>query len=356
MYVEIDQTSSPCVLFLAVLLPEILTLKSSSSFRASTIDIRNVCQKFNKTYQTSSGHDIRQPAVAGAIQIFRLFYAKHSYIDAIDPLLVCGAAILLACKVYEIPLSAKRVTCLLGECTRAESKRCKYTPVDYYDAEAFLFASVVAEYDLFLHQPFEAFYNMAHDLLAFKESDRRSVQLVVDDAFVLLNDSWCTSLFMSYPPYQIALCCFFTASFIQGEPAPSSGSTSGVATAKPLNAPADSSGGNPLVGKKVVWDWLKEIDVDLSVMERISQELLSVFSLFQELKSDVFVDQINATIDRIWDRERELAAKGKRVLTTGAMLSAQAAANASSSTGPMSNTGGNNSAPLSGSQGHTSAR
>lgn len=238
--------------------------------------LRDTVNTFNKKFSHTAGTELRPPTIATCASYLREFFSRYSYARSLDPLLALGAALMLAYKSTEIPLGQTRVSVLLKDCVPI------YPVADILEAEHYFFAASAIDSDTIRFLPFSSFEAIAADLLASK----RSVAVVVDDAWVLLNDSFATSCCLAFPPHVISLACIFlAASLLDGHASPAAAAA-----------------------KQSTYDWFSDLSLSTDLMDAIHvvcEEILEAYSLAEEISSNTpFFTQALKIVNDVWESER----------------------------------------------------
>jgi cyclin-C len=257
--------------------------------------------------------NVRQQALATAQTYIKRFYLRVE-IRKTNPLLIMVTAVYLACKMEESP---QHIRIILGEAQRV------WTDLNLIDSSKigeceFAMISTLSS-RLIVHHPYRSLSELA-PLFGLSHEEQTF-------AHNIINDSYNTDLPILNPPHVIAITSMFLAVVLRpaGQPAglqnyASSSSSTQPATplaspggsqisptgGVPSGMPAMSSGtaqtaffgglsglkqAGPKLGKLV--DWLAESKVDMSAIVDATQELVSLYEVWEQYNERTVKDAIS---------------------------------------------------------------
>lgn len=111
-------------------------------------------------------------------------------------------------------------------------------------------------------------------------------------AWSIINDHYLTDLPLLYPPYVIAITAAFLAVVLRPSQGGAQGQIQSVGLAKALDSITNSNSGpaNPRVQKMV--NWLAESSVDIEQVIDCTQELISLYEVWEQYNEKTCKDQI----------------------------------------------------------------
>eukprot|EP01028_Stygiella_incarcerata_P000939 TRINITY_DN1148_c0_g1_i5.p1 TRINITY_DN1148_c0_g1~~TRINITY_DN1148_c0_g1_i5.p1 ORF type:complete len:250 (-),score=52.67 TRINITY_DN1148_c0_g1_i5:94-843(-) len=223
---------------------------------------------------------MRQHVVSTAISYFRRFFVETSYIEC-DPILVALACMLIAFKTCEAPLS-RDVIIKMFQLSDAH-RNCPYSLAKIVEAEHFVWHGL--NFHTFHVHPYESLCALREDIEREHTDKRAELQVVIDGAWKIINDSYFGSTFLSWPPHVIAL------------------------TALYLSASTETS-----METDFVLDWMKNVGKNVTKIEKVARELLSTFSLMKEVLCDKVNEDYKSAaqrVENVWKTERDVAIQDK---------------------------------------------
>ncbi|EON61221.1 hypothetical protein W97_00434 [Coniosporium apollinis CBS 100218] len=222
---------------------------------------------------------VRQQCLATAQVYVRRFYTKVE-IRRTNPYLVLATALYLACKVEEQPQHIRHV---LGEACHvwpdfnlsdiSKIGECEFTLISEMNSQ------------LIIHHPYRSLADLQNSFpLAQDESAL---------AWSVINDSFLTDLPLLHPPHIIAVTAMFLAvvlkpsqSTLQVNAAGVSGALQALSNPQAAATPAASSRMRKFV------DWLADSSVDMEAVVDCTQELISLYELWETYNEKVCKEQI----------------------------------------------------------------
>jgi cyclin-C len=245
---------------------------------------------------------VRQQALATAQVYVRRFYTKVE-IRRTNPLLVVATALYLACKMEECPQHIRLIFAEAGHAWPG-MEICNFSAwklltklADFAIRETSKIGecefSLISEMNsqLIIHHPYRSLQEL--------QSGSSSFPLTPEEnslAWSIINDHYLTDLPLLYPPHIIALTAMFLAVVLR--PTQSSLQMHATNVANALQALGNSkSPNNQPTGAqsrahKIV-NWLSESDVDFNGMIDCTQELISLYEVWEQYNDKVCREQIN---------------------------------------------------------------
>ncbi|KAL2920221.1 RNA polymerase II holoenzyme cyclin-like subunit [Polyrhizophydium stewartii] len=198
---------------------------------------------------------VRQQVIGTALVYWKRFFAKNAYFD-IDPLLVGGTAIYVACKIEECPHHIRNVV--------NESRNCLGADLFPYDAATiadfeFYFLEEL-EFSLIVFHP----YRPLQQLLARLNLTKPCLQT----AWYIVNDTYKTDIPLMYPPHLIALSAIFVVAAI-------------VDSNNQPQAMLPAVGDEQPSVVAVVTTFFSELNIDIRDILCITQHLLDSYHIWQ---------------------------------------------------------------------------
>ncbi|KAI8974281.1 cyclin-like protein [Pilobolus umbonatus] len=196
---------------------------------------------------------LRQQAVATAIVYFKRFYINNS-IKSTDPALVIVTCVYLATKIEECPVHIKVVTQEAKVVFQGEFNGFHYDSSKVAEFEFYLLEEL--EFYLIAWHPYRALTQITQEL-GMRESG-------IQYAWFIINDSYRTDICLLYPPHLIALSAIYLtivlnhAEFVPG------------------------SAGD----QKDMKQWFADLNVDMTSIIEISQEILSIYEIWADWKEE----------------------------------------------------------------------
>ncbi|KAH0545584.1 hypothetical protein FGG08_000415 [Glutinoglossum americanum] len=233
---------------------------------------------------------VRQQALATAQLYVRRFYTKIE-IRQTNPYLVMATAVYLACKMEECPHHIRFVVSEARTFWPDISKlgECEFTLISEMNSQ------------LIVHQP----YRSLSDLQSTFSLAQDEVAL----AWSIINDHYLTDLPLLYPPHIVALTAVFLAVVLKPtQTSLHAAATSAAAAASAVQAAANSvnssgngfqpsgtganSSGTPQTKVQELVSWLAESDVDMEAIIDCTQELISLYDVWDQYNEKVCKEQI----------------------------------------------------------------
>ncbi|KAI9787166.1 MAG: RNA polymerase II holoenzyme cyclin-like subunit [Geoglossum umbratile] len=236
---------------------------------------------------------VRQQALATAQLYVRRFYTKIE-IRQTNPYLVLATAVYLACKMEECPQHIRLVV------SEARTFWPDFIPTDTSklgECEFTLISEMNSQ--LIVHQP----YRSLSDLQGTFSLAQDEVAL----AWSIINDHYLTDLPLLYPPHTVALTAIFLAVVLKPtQTSLHAAVTSAVASAVQAAASSVNSSGNGFQSSSAgantgntaqtkvqeLVTWLAESDVDMEAIIDCTQELISLYDVWDQYNEKVCKEQI----------------------------------------------------------------
>ncbi|KAJ4296454.1 RNA polymerase II holoenzyme cyclin-like subunit [Kalmusia sp. IMI 367209] len=222
---------------------------------------------------------IRQQALATAQVYIRRFYVKVE-IRRTNPALVLATALYLACKMEECPQHIRLVL--------AEARHC-WVDTSFNDISKIgeCEFSLISEMNsqLIVHHPYR-------DLAEFQAQ----FHLTAEEnslAWSITNDHYLTDLPLLHAPHVIAVTAMFLAVVLKPTQGGLQIHAAGVASALQAlgNARAGAGQGSQNRIQKLV-DWIAECGVDIEAVVECTQELISLYEIWDSYTEKTCKDQI----------------------------------------------------------------
>ena len=254
---------------------------------------------------------LRQQAIATAQVYIKRFYLRVE-IRKTNPYLIMATAVYLACKMEECP---QHIRLMLGEASRQWQELNVTESSKIGECEFALISTLSSR--LIVHHPYRSLNDLA-PLFGLSNEEQTLAHNIV-------NDSYNTDLVLLYPPHIIAITAIFLAVVLRPAGQPSglqnyASSSSSPHSASPLPSPGGAQftssigpSGNPAMsasaaqgallgglsglkqagpklGKLV--DWLAESKVDMSAIVDATQEMVSLYDVWEQYSERACKDGI----------------------------------------------------------------
>ena len=245
---------------------------------------------------------LRQQALATAQVYIKRFYLRVE-IRKTNPYLIMATAVYLACKMEECP---QHIRLMLGEAARQWSELGVTESSKIGECEFALISTLSSR--LIVHHPYRTLGELG-PLFGLTNEEQTL-------AHNIINDSYNTDLGLLYPPHVIAITSIFLAVVLRpasqpatlapfasssASPLPSptshfvipgtpSGSPSASGTAAQAAMIAGLKHAGPKLGKLV--DWLAESKVDMGAVVDATQEMVSLYEVWEQYNERVCKDGI----------------------------------------------------------------
>jgi cyclin C len=238
---------------------------------------------------------IRQQALATAQVYVRRFYAKIE-IRRTNPALVLATALYLSCKMEECPQHIRMVL--------AEARHCWGTAplphvYDHYrltpkadtsfndiskigECEFTLISEMNSQ--LIIHHPYRSLADLQTQFQLTQEENAL--------AWSIINDHYLTDLPLLHAPHVIAITAMFLAVVLKPTQGGLQLSAAGMSSA--LQALGNARGAPPGTQNRVqkLVDWLAESSVDIEAVVECTQELISLYEVWESYTDKTCKDQI----------------------------------------------------------------
>jgi cyclin C len=222
---------------------------------------------------------IRQQALASAQVYVRRFYAKVE-IRKTNPALVLATALYLACKMEECPQHIRMVL--------AEARHCWDTSFNDISKIGECEFTLISEMNsqLILHHPYRSLSELQTQFQLTQEESSL--------AWSIINDSYLTDLPLLHAPHVIAITAMFLA--VVMKPTQPGFQMSATGTTNALQALGNARGAgsagaqNNRVQRLV--DWLADSTVDMEAVVETTQELISLYDVWEGYTDKLCKDQI----------------------------------------------------------------
>ncbi|KNC51963.1 cyclin-C [Thecamonas trahens ATCC 50062] len=203
-----------------------------------------------------------QVVIATAIVYFKRFYTRHT-LETVSPFTMLAAAVFVACKVDECPQKLASLVKQVTEILKSSFPRVTVTAEDVATTEISLLATL--EYSLVVFHPYTALKDYVADAGLADE--------LLETAWYIVNDSYCTAVFLYFPPYLIALAAIYMAGAINR--AESSNSIS-------------------------VAEWFGSMMVDMAEVHTVAAHLVTLYDTWSLPTYDADLQRAKQRIDAIY--------------------------------------------------------
>ncbi|KAG6816126.1 hypothetical protein H0H87_008476 [Tephrocybe sp. NHM501043] len=274
---------------------------------------------------------LRQRAIATATVFFRRFYLKNSYCET-DPFMVIAACCYVAAKAEESPIHIKNVVTESRSLFSQEAYSAKHFPSDHTKlAEMEFYLVDDLECDLVVFHPYRTLLTLCKketpdsaSLFGSEEGEADEMgagvgsedgarywgtgegrleltEVALQTAWFIINDTYRSDLCLLHPPHIIAIAALYLTFTIHspsksGAPtsSPSVDPTSLRHVPTPTPQPRRSSRQHPpLEETKAPQDpiaFFAELNVSLPLIATVSQEIISLYTLWERYKESVTPD------------------------------------------------------------------
>lgn len=219
---------------------------------------------------------IRQQALATAQVYVRRFYLKIE-IRRTNPALVLATALYLACKMEECPQHIRMVL--------AEARHCWDTSFNDISKIGECEFTLISEMNsqLIIHHPYRSLAELQGQFQLTQEESAL--------AWSTINDHYLTDLPLLHAPHVIAITAIILAVVLKPTQGGHSLNAAGIATAlQTLGNARNAGGASNRVGKLL--DWLAESSVDIEAVVECTQELISLYDVWESYTDKTCKDQI----------------------------------------------------------------
>ncbi|KZF19364.1 cyclin domain-containing protein [Xylona heveae TC161] len=240
---------------------------------------------------------IRQQALATAQVYIRRFYTKVE-IRRTNPYLVLVTALYLACKMEECP---QHIRLVVAEARNIWPDFISSDTSKLGECEFFLISEMRSQ--LIIHQPYRTLLTL-HSSFSMTQDE-------INLAWSVINDHYLTDLPLLYPPHVIAVAAIFLAVVLKPAQASLHGSNGSAAAPTSIaqamtgtpnryaqQFPATntqqigSSGAAPQNKVQYLVNWLAESDVDMEAVIDCTQEIISLYEVWEQYNDKVCKEQI----------------------------------------------------------------
>lgn len=233
---------------------------------------------------------IRQQALATAQVYVRRFYTKVE-IRRTNPALVLATALYLACKMEECPQHIRMVLAEARHCWGKSLRAHCHARLTVMLDTSFNDISKIGECEftlisemnsqLILHHPYRSLAELQTQFQLTQEENAL--------AWSIINDHYLTDLPLLHAPHVIAITAMFLAVVLK--PIGSQINAAGMNSA--LQTLGNARGGQGMQARiqKLV-DWLAESNVDIEAVVECTQELISLYEVWESYTDKTCKDQI----------------------------------------------------------------
>ncbi|KAF2706757.1 C/H/G cyclin [Pleomassaria siparia CBS 279.74] len=221
---------------------------------------------------------IRQQALATAQVYIRRFYTKVE-IRRTNPTLVLATALYLACKMEECPQHIRMVLAEARHCWDASfndiSKigECEFTLISEMNSQ------------LIIHHPYRSLAELQTHFTLIPEENTL--------AWAIINDHYLTDLPLLHAPHEIAITAMFLAVVLKPTQSGLQPNAAGVANAlQTLGNVRNTGGQGQQTRNQKLVDWLAESNVDIEAIVECTQELISLYEIWETYSDKACKEQI----------------------------------------------------------------
>lgn len=237
---------------------------------------------------------IRQQALASAQVYVRRFYAKVE-IRRTNPALVLATALYLACKMEECPQHIRMVLAEARHCWGTFPACLNHISLTSQLDTSFNDISKIGECEFSLISEMNSQLILHHPYRSLNELQTQ-FQLTQEEnalAWSIINDHYLTDLPLLHAPHVIAITAMFLAVVLK--PTQGGLQMSAVGTASALQALGNARGvggaGAQSRVQKLV-DWLADSNVNIEAVVETTQELISLYEVWESYTDKTCKDQI----------------------------------------------------------------
>ncbi|KAF2131719.1 C/H/G cyclin [Dothidotthia symphoricarpi CBS 119687] len=219
---------------------------------------------------------IRQQALATAQVYVRRFYTKVE-IRRTNPALVLATALYLACKMEECPQHIRMVL--------AEARHCWDTSFNDISKIGECEFTLISEMNsqLIIHHPYRSLADLQTTFQLTQEENAL--------AWSIINDHYLTDLPLLHAPHVIATTALFLAVVLKPTQGGIQANAAGMTAALQTLGNARNAGGSQNRVQKLV-DWLAESSVDVEALVECTQELISLYEVWENYTDKTCKEQI----------------------------------------------------------------
>lgn len=240
---------------------------------------------------------IRQQALATAQVYVRRFYTKVE-IRRTNPALVLATALYLACKMEECPQHIRMVLAEARHCwgktdsqhsndakgrkTNTSTKDTSFNDISKIGECEFTLISEMNS-QLIIHHPYRSLADLQTTFQLTQEENAL--------AWSIINDHYLTDLPLLHAPHVIATTALFLAVVLKPTQGGLQVNAAGMTTALQTLGNARNGGGSQNRVQKLV-DWLAESSVNIEAVVECTQELISLYEVWENYTDKTCKEQI----------------------------------------------------------------
>jgi cyclin C len=238
---------------------------------------------------------IRQQALASAQVYVRRFYAKVE-IRKTNPALVLATALYLACKMEECPQHIRMVLAEARHCWGESLNPSQLNTTNSHTDTSFNDISKIGECEFTLISEMNSQLILHHPYRSLNELQTQ-FQLTQEEsalAWSIINDSYLTDLPLLHAPHVIAITAMFLAVVMKPTQGGFQMSAAGTTNALQALGNARGAGGAAAQNNRVqkLVDWLADSTVDMEAVVETTQELISLYDVWEGYTDKMCKDQI----------------------------------------------------------------
>ena len=138
---------------------------------------------------------------------------------------------------------------------------------------------------LIVHHPYRSLQNL-EGTLSMAQDD-------ISLAWSIINDHYLTDLPLLYPPHVVAITAIFLALTLKPtQPGPQAAASTATALARASQVPADLPLNSPQRKVQHLVNWLAEGEVDIEAVVECSQEIISLYEIWEQYSEKTCKEQI----------------------------------------------------------------
>ncbi|KAI9837841.1 MAG: RNA polymerase II holoenzyme cyclin-like subunit [Sarea resinae] len=220
---------------------------------------------------------VRQQALATAQVYVRRFYTKVE-IRHTNPYLVLATAFYLACKMEECP---QHIRLVVSEARNIWPDFVSSDTAKLGECEFYLISEMNSQ--LIVHHPYRTLLDL--------QSTFNMSQDETNLAWSIINDHYLTDVPLLNSPHVVAITAIFLALVLKPSQSGLQNAAAAVAAAANMASSASMQGTPQSRVDKIV-AWLAQSDVDIEALIDCTQEIISLYDLWEQYNDKVCKEQI----------------------------------------------------------------
>lgn len=183
---------------------ELCHKRDKEEFKYTDGELKTLTNFFTREIQAIGKRlGLRQRAIGTAAVVFRRFYAKNNFVE-FCPRLVAPTCLYVSTKAEEC--STQVPASRIASETKKHDNSWPYSMNNLLECEFYILETV--GFCLIVFHPYKPLLDFIKDC--------KQEKTVMESAWNMINDTYCTDLSLLYPPYVIALACIYLAAFVNG--------------------------------------------------------------------------------------------------------------------------------------------